>query len=66
MVLLFDFVDMQWMFSHAGLTYAVVRRYQLLLLPGTLFFTPTPAILFNCVFAAMVGTILFFVAARRS
>src|SRR3977135_2239506 len=36
MVFLFDFVDMQWMFSHEpGLSYDVVRRFQLLLLPGT-------------------------------
>jgi hypothetical protein len=34
-VFLFDFVDMQWMFSHEpGLSEEVVTRFQLLLLPG--------------------------------
>jgi hypothetical protein len=57
-VFLFGFVDMQWMFSHEpGLSYEVVRRYQLLLLPGTLFFTPPTAILFNCALAALIGTV---------
>jgi hypothetical protein len=67
MVFLFDLVDMQWMFSHEpGLSYEVVRRFQLLLLPGTLFFSPLPAILFNCGIAALVGAIAFLVAGRRS
>ena len=66
-VLLFDFVDMQWMFSHEpGLSYEVVKRFQLLLLPGTLFFSPLPAMLLNCGLAALVGTIVFLVAERRS
>jgi len=66
-VFLFDFVDLQWMFSHEpGLSYEVVRRFRLLLLPGTLFFTPQPAILFNCVVAALVGTLAFLVAKPRS
>lgn len=66
-VFLFDFVDMQWMFSHEpGLSYEVVRRFQLLLLPGTLFFSPLPAILFNCGLAALVGTITSLVARLRS
>ena len=57
-VFLFDFVDMQWMFSHEpGLSEEVVTRFQLLLLPGTLFFSPLPAILFNCGLAALVGSI---------
>ena len=57
-VFLFDFLDLQWMFSHEpGLSYEVVRRFQLLLLPGTLFFAPLPAILFNCVFAVLVGIV---------
>ena len=57
-VFLFDFVDMQWMFSHEpGLSEEVVTRFQLLLLPGTLFFSALPAILFNCGLAALVGTI---------
>jgi hypothetical protein len=65
-IFLFDFADMQWMFSHEpGLSYEVVRRFQLMLLPGTLFFSPVPAILFNCGLAALVGTIVFFAAARR-
>jgi len=57
-VFLFDFVDMQWMFSHEpGLTDEVVMRYQLLLLPGILFFPPLPAILFNCVLAGLIGAV---------
>jgi hypothetical protein len=67
MVFLFDFVDMQWMFSHEpGLSYEVVRRFQLLLLPGTFFFTPLPAILLNCGLAALVGTLLSLVSRLRS
>ena len=55
---LFDFVDMQWMFSHEpDLSEEVATRFQLPLLPGTLFFSPLPAILFNCGLAALVGTI---------
>jgi hypothetical protein len=66
-VFLFDFVDMQWMFSHEpGLSYEVVRRFQLLLLPGTLFFSPLPAILLNCGLAALVGTFLSLLAKLRS
>jgi hypothetical protein len=66
-VSLFDFVDIQRMLRHEpGLTYAVVGRYQLLLLPGTFFFSPSPAILLNRSLAALVGTIMFFIAARRS
>ena len=66
-VFLFDFVDMQWMFSHEpGLSYEVVRRFQLLLLPGALFFSPLPAIVFNCGLAALVGTITSLVARLRS
>ena len=58
-VFIFDFVDMQWMFSHEpGLSYEVVRGFQLLLLPGTLFFSPLPAILLNCGLAALVGIFL--------
>ena len=60
---LFGFADMQWMFSHEpGLSYEVVRRFQLLLLPGTLFFTPLAAALFNCGLAALAGTVAFRVA----
>ena len=67
MVFLFDFVDMQWMFSHEpGLSYEVVRRFQLLLLPGTLFFSPLPAILLNCGLAALVGIFLSPLAKLRS
>jgi hypothetical protein len=67
MVFLFDFVDMQWMFSHEpGLSYEVVRRFQLLLLPGTFFFAPLPAILLNCGLAALVGTLLSLVPRLRS
>lgn len=66
-VFLFDFVDLQWMFSHEpGLSYEVVRRFQLLLLPGTLFFTPAPAIMINCGLAALVGTVAFLVVKPRS
>jgi hypothetical protein len=66
-VFLFDFVDMQWMFSHEpGLSYEVVRRFQLLLLPGTLFFSPLPAILLNCGLAALAGTFLSLLAKLRS
>jgi hypothetical protein len=66
-VFLFDFLDMQWMFSHEpALTDEVVRRFQLLLLPGTLFFRPLAAILFNCGVAALVRTIIFVAAACRS
>ena len=66
-VFLFDFVDMQWMFSHEpGLSYEVVRRFQLLLLPGTLFFSPLPAILLNCGLAALVGTFLSLLGRLRS
>src|SRR5258706_949503 len=58
MEFLFDFVDMQWMFSHEpGLTDEVVMRYQLLLLPGILFFPPLPAILFNSVLAGLIRTV---------
>jgi len=40
-VFAFDFVDLQWMFSHEpGLTYEVVQRFLFFLLPGTLFFRP--------------------------
>jgi hypothetical protein len=54
-VFLFDFADRQWAFSHEpGLTYEVVQRFMLLLLPGSLFFTAMPAILFNCGRAAVV------------
>jgi hypothetical protein len=67
LVFLFDFVDMQWMFSHEpGLSYEVVRRFQLLLLPGALFFTPLPAILLNCGLAALVGTFLFLIFKPKS
>lgn len=63
LVFLFDFADLQWMFSHEpGLTGEVVRRFQLFLLPGTLFFTPGGAILFNCGLAALAGTIASFAA----
>ena len=56
-VFLFDFLDMQWMFSHEpALSYEVVTRFRLLLLPGTLLFTPVPAILLNCGIAALIGT----------
>jgi hypothetical protein len=66
-VFLFDFADMQWMFSHEpGLSYEVVRRFQLLLLPGTLFFSPLVAILFNCGLAAAAGSIAFRVAKALS
>lgn len=66
-VFLFDFVDMEWMFSHEpSLSYEVVRRFQLLLLPGTLFFSPLPAILFNCGLAALVGIITSLVARLMS
>ena len=67
MVFLFDFVDMQWMFSHEpGLSYEVVKRFKLLLLPGTLFFSPLPAILLNCGLAALVGTFLSLLVKLRS
>jgi hypothetical protein len=67
MAFLFDFVDIQWMFSHEpGLGYEVVKRFQLPLLPGTLFFTPLPAILLNCVIAALLGTFLFLILKSKS
>ena len=66
-VFLFDFVDFQWMFSHEpGLTEAVVRRFQLLLLPGILFATPVLAVLINCGLAALVGTIAVLVFRLKS
>ena len=66
-VFLIDFVDMQWMFSHdPGLSDEVVMRFQLLLLPGTLFFNPLPAMLFNCGLAAVVGTMGSLLARLRS
>ncbi len=62
LVFLFDFADMQWMFSHEpGLTYEVVHRFMLFLFPGSLFFTAMSAILFNCGLAAVVGTIASFI-----
>lgn len=62
LVFLFDFADMQWMFSQEpGLTYAVVQRFMFFLLPGSLFFTAMPAILFNCGLAAVVGAIASFI-----
>jgi hypothetical protein len=67
LVFLFDFADMQWMFSHEpGLTYEVVQRFVLFLLPGSLFFAAMPAILFNCVLAAVVGTVVFLIAKGMS
>jgi len=58
LVFVFDFVDMQWMFSHEpGLTYEVVQRFLWFLLPGTLFFKAGPAVMFNCGLAAVIGAI---------
>jgi len=58
LVFLFDVADMEWMFSHEpSLTSEVVRRSQLLLLPGSLFCSAIPAILFNCGLAMVIGTI---------
>jgi hypothetical protein len=55
-VFLFEFADMQWMFSHEpGLSGHVVLEFQRALLPGTLFLTPIWAILFNCGIAFVIG-----------
>jgi hypothetical protein len=66
-VFLFDFVDFQWMFSHEpGLTEGVVRRFQLLLLPGILFAAPVGAVIINCGLAALVGTVAVLVFRPKS
>jgi len=55
-VVLFNFIDLQWMLGHEpGLSDAVVRRFELLLLPGSLFFAAPIAILLNCGIAAFIG-----------
>jgi hypothetical protein len=58
-VVVFNFIDLQWMLSHEpGLPEAVVTRFKLLLLPGSWFFGAPIAILVNCAIADLLGEFL--------
>jgi hypothetical protein len=58
---LWDFAALQWVFAHEpGITARVVLYFDAALLPGTLLFSPMPAILFNCCLASAVGLLLRF------
>lgn len=45
-----------WVFAHEpGITARVVFYFDVALLPGTLLFSPMPAMLFNCGRASLIG-----------
>jgi hypothetical protein len=55
-VFLWDFAALQWVFAHElRITARVVLYFDLALLPGTLLFSPMPAMLFDCGLACMIG-----------
>jgi len=59
LVFLWDFAALQWVFAHEpGITSRVVYYFDVALLPGTLLFSPMPAILFNCCLAFLMGLAL--------
>jgi len=61
-VFLWDFAALQWVFAHEpGITARVVFYFDLALLPGTLLFSPMPAMLFNCGLACMIGLVIWLV-----
>ncbi len=61
-VFLCDFAALQWVFAHEpGITARVVFYFDLALLPGTLLFSPIPAMLFNCAFASLFGLVFWLV-----
>jgi hypothetical protein len=61
-VFLWDFAALQWVFAHEpGITARVVFYFDLALLPGTLLFSPIPAMLFNCAFASLIGLVFWLV-----
>ena len=58
-VFLWDFAALQWVFAHEpGITARVVFYFDFALLPGTLLFSPMPAILLNCSLACLIGLII--------
>src|SRR5437016_14632016 len=65
-VFLWDFAALQWVFAHEpGITARVVFYFDLALLPGTLLFSPMPAMLFNCVLACAIGSVIWLVVRGR-
>ncbi|PYU81059.1 MAG: hypothetical protein DMG50_17580 [Acidobacteria bacterium] len=66
-VFLWDFAALQWVFAHEpGITARVVFYFDVALLPGTLLFSPTPAILFNCNLAGLIGLVIWLVLKERA
>jgi len=66
-VFLWDFAALQWVFAHEpGITARVVFYFDLALLPGTLLFSPMPAMLFNCSLACLIGLVVWLVRRERA
>jgi hypothetical protein len=66
-VFVWDFVALQWVFAHEpGITARVVFYFDLALLPGTLLFSPMPAMLFNCGLAYLVGVVFWLLLRKRA
>jgi len=64
-VFLWDFAALQWVFRHEpGITARVVFYFDLALLPGTLLFSPIPAMSFNWAFASLIGLVIWLVTRR--
>jgi hypothetical protein len=66
-VFVWDFAALQWVFAHEpGITARVVYYFDLALLPGTLLFSPMPAMLFNCCLACLVGLVIWLLLRKYS
>lgn len=65
-VFVWDFAALQWVFAHEpGITARIVYYFDLALLPGTLLFSPIPAMLFNCGLACLVGFVFRLLMRKR-
>jgi len=66
-VVLWDFAALQWVFANEpGISARVVFYFDLALLPGTLLFSPMPAMLFNCALAFLIGLVIWFMVRERA
>jgi len=55
---LWDIAALQWVLAQEpGITALVVFYFDLALLPGTLLFSPIPAMLLNCALASLIGLV---------